>query len=134
MKKDKLVFWAATAVIVLVEGVGNIATANLGYAKQNVYDLGYPEYFRVAMLVLKLLGVVALVLPKVPSQIKEWAYAGFFINTLFAIISYWAVKGFGSDLIFPAIIMAFLMISYVYYRKLSGKGLVKKEIGVMSLS
>ena len=121
MKKDSLIFWLSTAVIVIVEGVGNLATADLEYAKQNVYDLGYPEYFRIAMLAMKLLGVLIIIIPKINPRIKEWAYAGFFINTLFAIISYWAVKGFGSDLIFPIIVMAFLVTSYLYYHKLLNK-------------
>jgi len=114
-----MIFWLSTAVIVIVEGIGNLATANMQYAKQNVYDLGYPEYFRVTMLAMKLLGVMILVAPKMYSQIREWAYAGFFINTIFAFVSYWAVKGFGTDLIFPVIILVFLITSYIYHHKIT---------------
>jgi len=119
MKKDKIIFWITTGFIFLVEAVGNVATANAEYAKQIVYDLGYPEYFRVAMLVLKLLGAFAIIIPAVPARVKEWAYAGLFINTLFAIISYWSMKGPGDDLVFPFIVMTSLVVSYLYYHKLT---------------
>lgn len=119
MKKDKILFWTATSVIIFVEGVGNVATFNQQYAKEIVYNLGYPEYFRVAMSIFKLLGVVILVAPKIPTWIKEWAYAGFFINTTFAFISYWSVKGVGSDLIFPVFVMTCLLLSYYYFKKIN---------------
>ena len=37
--------------------------------------LGYPQYFLVILGIWKLLGAVALVIPRFP-RLKEWAYAG----------------------------------------------------------
>ena len=37
--------------------------------------LGYPLYFLVILGIGKLLGAVALVIPRIP-RLKEWAYAG----------------------------------------------------------
>ena len=117
MKKDRIIFWLATSVIIVVEGIGNVATFNQQYAKEIVYDLGYPEYFRVAMSAFKLIGLIILIVPKLPAWMKEWAYAGFFINTLFAFISYWSVKGAGADLLFPVVVMGCLLLSHYYYQK-----------------
>jgi uncharacterized protein YjeT (DUF2065 family) len=117
MKKDRIIFWLATSVIIVVEGIGNVATFNQQYAKQIVYDLGYPEYFRVAMSAFKLTGLVILIVPKIPAWIKEWAYAGFFINTLFAFVSYWSVKGVGEDLVFPVFVMICLLVSHYYHQR-----------------
>jgi hypothetical protein len=117
MIKDKIIYWLATSVIIFVEGIGNVATFNQQYAKEIVYDLGYPEYFRVAMSALKLMGVIILIVPKIPAWIKEWAYAGFFINTLFAFVSYWSVKGVGEDLVFPVFVMTSLLVSHHYCQK-----------------
>ena len=117
MKIDKIIFWITTSIIVLIEGVGNIATFNQQYAKEIVYNLGYPEYFRVAMCVFKLVGVMILIIPKIPLWIKEWAYAGLFINTVFAFISYWSVNGISSDLIFPVFLLACIFVSYYYFKK-----------------
>jgi hypothetical protein len=128
MKKDRIIFWLATSVIIIVEGIGNIATFNEQYAKEIVYDLGYPEYFRIAMSVFKLTGVIILVVPKIPAWIKEWTYAGFFINTLFAFVSYWSVKGMGADLVFPVFVMTSLLLSHHYYQKYAQSTVVRQKI------
>jgi len=52
--------------------------------------LGFPEYFRVELSWVKLLGVVVLLTP-VSSRLKEWAYAGFAITLASALIAHFAV-------------------------------------------
>ena len=52
--------------------------------------LGFPAYFRVQLSWAKLLGVVLLLAP-VPARLKEWAYAGFAINLVSALIAHLAV-------------------------------------------
>ena len=41
--------------------------------------LGYPAYFATILGVWKLLGAIAIVVPRFP-RLKEWAYAGFFFD------------------------------------------------------
>ena len=41
--------------------------------------LGYPAYFATILGVWKLLGAIAVVVPRFP-RLKEWAYAGFFFD------------------------------------------------------
>jgi hypothetical protein len=56
------------------------AKAEGAVAPPGVYGithLGYPVYFLTILDVWKILGVVALLIPKFP-LLKEWAYAGFF--------------------------------------------------------
>ena len=48
--------------------------------------LGYPLYFLVILGIWKLLGVVALVIPRFP-RLKEWAYAGVFFDLTGAVAS-----------------------------------------------
>ncbi len=50
--------------------------------------LGYPDYFRTLLGVAKLLGVAVLLAPRVPSVVREWAYAGFGITLIAATISH----------------------------------------------
>jgi hypothetical protein len=52
--------------------------------------LAYPVYFLTIIGVWKLLGVLAVLIPKY-SLVKEWAYAGFFFLITGAIISHLAV-------------------------------------------
>ncbi|WP_100615171.1 DoxX family protein [Confluentibacter citreus] len=118
-KTNKIIFWTATIIIFLFEGVMPAFTSQTELAKEGIRHLGYPEYFGNALVVFKVLGALALVIPQVPNRIKEWAYAGFTFDFLFASISHFAVDGFDFQTIFPIIILAILMVSYVYFHKLN---------------
>ena len=62
--------------------------------------LGYPVYLLTILGVWRLLGAIALLLPRFP-RLKEWAYAGTFIELTGAAAS-WAARGGGmGDLIGP---------------------------------
>lgn len=118
-KRDKIIFWTATTVIFLFEGVMPALTSQTELAKEGVRHLGYPMYFGTALVVFKICGTLILMIPKFPKRVKEWAYAGFTFDFIFASISHFAVDGFGFEGIFPLIILAILMVSYVYYHKLN---------------
>ena len=118
-KRDKIIFWTATTFIFLFEGVMPALTSQTELAKQGVQHLGYPMYFGNTLVVFKICGTLILMIPKFPKRVKEWAYAGFTFDFIFACISHYAVDGFGFDTIFPLIILAILMVSYVYFHKLN---------------
>lgn len=118
-KRDKIIFWTATTIIFLFEGVMPALTSQTELAKEGIRHLGYPEYFGVALVVFKVGGALILMIPKFPKRVKEWAYAGFTFDFIFACIGHFAVDGFGFQTIFPLIILAILMVSYVYYHKLN---------------
>jgi len=118
MKKDKIIFWTTTILIFLFEGVMPALTSQTEMAKQGISHLGYPEYFGNALVIFKVLGTLALVILAVPKRFKEWAYAGFIFDFLFASISHFSVDGLGFEGFFPLIVLAILMVSYTYYHKL----------------
>ncbi len=105
-------------MIALIEGVMPALTSHLELAKEGIRHLGYPEYFGNALVVCKILGVLALVVPRVPARMKEWAYAGFAFNFIFATISHGAVDGLIGQTFFPLIVLGILTVSYVYFHKL----------------
>lgn len=118
MKKEKLIFWSTTILIALFEGVMPALTSHTEMAKEGLRHLGYPSYFGTAIVVFKVLGVLTLVIPQIPHRLKEWAYAGFVFDFLFASISHAAVDGVNGQTFFPIIALAILMVSYFYYHKL----------------
>lgn len=118
MKKAKIIFWITTTIIFLFEGVIPALTSQTELAKEGIRHLGYPEYFGNALVVFKILGVLALVIPSIPKNIKEWAYAGFGFDFIFASISHAAVDGINFQAFFPLIFLVILAISYVYYHKI----------------
>ncbi|RNL51823.1 DoxX family protein [Pedobacter jejuensis] len=119
MKKDKLIFWTATIIIALMEGLMPALTSQTELAKEGIRHLGYPEYFGNALVIFKILGVIALLLTRIPKRIKEWAYAGFGFDFIFASISHGAVDGIGMQTFFPLIVLIILIISYIYYHKIN---------------
>ncbi|UXP31246.1 DoxX family protein [Reichenbachiella agarivorans] len=121
MKKTKITFWITTVIIFLFEGVMPALTGHTEMAKEGIRHLGYPEYFGTALILFKVAGTLALIIPIVPKRIKEWAYAGFTFDFLFAMISHWVIDGFGFQAVFPLIVLGILMLSYFSYHQLQSK-------------
>ena len=119
MKKQKLLFWISTGLIALFEGVMPALTSQTELAKEGITHLGYPLYFGNALVIFKVLGVLALIIPAIPKRIKEWAYAGFAFDFVFAAISHGAVDGINGQTFFPLIVLAVLAISYSSYHKIN---------------
>ncbi len=119
MKKEKIIFWSATIIIALFEGLMPALTSQTELAKEGIRHLGYPEYFGNALVIFKILGVLALVIPKFPNRIKEWAYVGFAFDFIFATISHGSVDGINGQTFFPLFVFGILAVSYIYYHKLN---------------
>ncbi len=117
MKKYKIIFWITTAVIFLFEGVMPALTYQSEMSIQGITSLGYPVYFVTLLTVFKVLGSLVLIIPIIPSRVKEWAYAGFAFDFIFALLSMWIVVGFGVMLLPPVIALVVLVLSYVSYHK-----------------
>ena len=118
-KSTKIIFWTATIIIALMEGVIPISTWI--FAPQNMTfgtkALGYPDYFAYSLVIAKVLGVIAIVYPKTPSKAKEWAYAGLAFSLIFAFISHSCVDRNLGYMIMPLVILGILAISYTYNQK-----------------
>jgi uncharacterized membrane protein YphA (DoxX/SURF4 family) len=119
MKKTKIIFWVTTIIIFLMEGVMSALTSQTELAKEGIRHLGYPPYFGNALVIFKVLGALALIIPQIPKRIKEWAYAGFAFDFIFASISHGAIDGLNFQTFFPLIFLALLVISYISYHKLN---------------
>lgn len=118
MKRDKIIFWTTTIIIFIMEGLIPAFTSQSELAKQGISHLGYPAYFGTALVFFKVPGVLALVIPRVPKPIKEFAYASFTFNFLFASIGHFAVDGFGFQAILPLIFLGILAVSYIFFHRL----------------
>ena len=79
-----------------------------------ITHLGYPVYLLTLLGIWKILGVVAVLIPKFP-LLKEWAYAGFFFIMSGAIFSHIAV-GDPVNEIFPSLLLMVLTVVSWYFR------------------
>lgn len=81
-------YWLATVLVVAELGLGGIwDIARIPFVRDLVTHLGYPSYFLVLLGSWKVLGAVALLVPRRP-LLKEWAYAGVFFTYTGAIVSH----------------------------------------------
>ena len=113
-----ITYWTATIFIFLFEGVMPALYSQSELGKEGVRHLGYPDYFGVALVIFKIAGSILLVIPSLPKRIKEWVYAGFAFDFIFACISHWVVDGIGFQTFMPLILLAILVVSYVCYHKI----------------
>lgn len=118
MKTTKITYWVSTTLIFLFQGLMPALTSQTEMAKEGILHLGYPAYFGVALTVFKVLGSLVLIVPQVPKTLKEWAYAGFVFDFIFAAISLVAVDGFNGETFIPFFVLGVLLLSYSSYHKL----------------
>ena len=117
-KRNKIIYWIATAWLAL----GMISTGIVQLLKMekgqggadNIIHLGYPLYLLSLLGVMKILGVVAVLIPKFP-RLKEWAYSGFFFVMSGAIVSHIVLHDSINE-IFPALLLLILTMVSWYFR------------------
>lgn len=116
--KQKIIYWTAVGIVSLMmifSGYLYITDPNMDEAFGH---LGFPSYFRIELAVAKIIGAVILLLPFVPSFLKEWAFAGFTITFISAFIAHSANGDPISALIGPVVALALTIVAYVYHQKL----------------
>jgi hypothetical protein len=114
-KRDKIIYWIATLWLSL----GMISTGIVQLVKMKdeadmFTRLGYPVYLLTILGVWKLLGVVAVLIPKFP-VVKEWAYAGFFFTMSGAVFSHLAIGDEAKELFGPVLLIILTVVSW-YFR------------------
>ncbi|NOT77298.1 MAG: DoxX family protein [Cyclobacteriaceae bacterium] len=118
-KRNKITYWIATiwlALGMISTGAVQILKAKEGAGGVNsIEQLGYPTYFLTLLGVWKVLGVIAVLIPKFP-LLKEWAYAGFFFAMSGAIFSHIASGNSSVNEIFPSLLLLILTIISWYFR------------------
>ncbi|MEU4579702.1 DoxX family protein [Nonomuraea sp. NPDC023979] len=124
-RTQKIVYWGSTLVLasgligsgiqqlLRIEGEGALAPP---YA-WGIVQLGYPVYILTLLGMWKLLGAVAILVPKRP-LIKEWAYAGIFFLLTGGIFSH-AASGDAWYQSLTALFLLILTIASWYFRPAS---------------
>lgn len=114
-KRDKIIYWIATLWLAL----GMLSTGAVQLIKMKaevavMTQLGYPAYLLTLLGIWKILGVIAVLIPRFP-LLKEWAYAGFFFAMSGAIFSHVAMGGSMIELFGPSLLLVLTVVSW-YFR------------------
>jgi uncharacterized membrane protein YphA (DoxX/SURF4 family) len=96
-KAKNIVYWTTAGLIAFFIGGGGAAqiAQYLGNPHGVVPVLDYPMYFFTILGFWKVLGAIAILVPRFP-RLKEWAYAGIFFDLTGAAASCAAVGGYGA--------------------------------------
>ena len=128
MKKiNKIIYWATTVFLafgMLAGGVQQLLQIG-GYV--GIFNqLGYPLYLMSILGFWKILGVVAVLVPKFP-LVKEWAYAGFFFAMSGAAVSHIAV-GQSFNEVIPSLVLLTVTVLSWYFRPANRKIVLSNPI------
>ena len=114
-KRNRIIYWIATVWLSLgMASTGVVQLIKLKEEAEMMGHLGYPLYFLTILGVWKLLGVVAVLVPKFP-LLKEWAYAGFFFAMSGAVFSHLAAGDGAKEFFGPVLLLVLTLVSW-YFR------------------
>lgn len=116
MKRHKIIYWTSTSLMLITGAL----VALMYFSNPNIIEafehLGFPPYFRIELAIFKIIGALVIILPMISIRIKEWAYAGFGITFISAIVAHGAVEGMANAMT-PLIPLALLVVSNIYLHK-----------------
>lgn len=121
-KTNKIIYWIATIWLasgMIASGAQQLLKMKMEGAVsppgvEGITQLGFPVFLLTIIGIWKILGVIALLVPKFP-LIKEWAYAGFFFLLSGAMYSHLAL-GHSFPVIFPSLLLLILTVVSWYFR------------------
>jgi uncharacterized membrane protein YphA (DoxX/SURF4 family) len=119
-KRNKIIYWIATIWLSLgMVATGIVQLMQIEEETKSMERLGYPFYLLTLLGVWKILGVIAILIPKF-TLVKEWAYAGFFFAMSGAVFSHIAVGDAAAELFGPILLLALTVTSW-YFRPANRK-------------
>lgn len=114
-KTNKIIYWIATVWLALgMVSTGIVQLIRMDDEVKNFSNLDYPLYLMTILGAWKLLGSIAILIPKFP-LLKEWAYAGYFFAMSGAIISHIVRGSAAPELFGPTLLLILTVISW-YFR------------------
>jgi hypothetical protein len=113
--RNKIIYWIATLWLSLgMVSTGAVQLLRMNEEVEKMRLLGYPLYFLTILGVWKMLGVIAVLIPRFP-LLKEWAYAGFFFAMSGAIFSHLATGDPAKEFFGPGLLIILTVVSW-YFR------------------
>jgi hypothetical protein len=114
MKRNEKLYWAAKIFISLFM----FFSAYFSYSHPtDLQLLGFPDYFRIELVIAKCIGGILLLIPQTGRYLKEWVYAGFCICMVSAFIAHYCSNDPVVKLLFVGIDFGLILLCIRYVRK-----------------
>jgi hypothetical protein len=112
MKRKAIAYWICTGIIALCIGAGGLAQfLRVPQNVEGMTALGYPLHFIVLLGAWKVLGALTLLAPGL-RLVKEWAYAGIFIDLSGAAVASAANTTGAFHIVAPIVLIGVLAASW----------------------
>jgi uncharacterized membrane protein YphA (DoxX/SURF4 family) len=111
LKNKQIVFWTITILIsafFILSGYMEITKNPATYPK--TLRMGYPPYFITLLGVAKLIGSAVFLVPMF-RRLREWVFAAFTIDVIFAFASGYSIQSYG-DCLKAVVVFIILMFAY----------------------
>ncbi|HMJ46694.1 MAG TPA: DoxX family protein [Ferruginibacter sp.] len=111
LKNKKIIFWTLTILIsafFILSGYMEITKNPATYPK--TISMGYPPYFITLLGVAKLIGSAVFLVPMF-RRLREWVFAAFTIDVIFACASGYTIQSYG-DCAKAVVVFIILMLTY----------------------
>jgi uncharacterized membrane protein YphA (DoxX/SURF4 family) len=129
-KRNRIVYWISTIWLALgMLSTGLVQLFKMEEEVDKMTQLGYSDYILTILGIWKILGVIAVLIPKFP-LLKEWAYAGFVFAMSGAVFSHIASGDGAKEFFGPALLLILTVVSW-YFRPAERK-LIPINIGTVN--
>ena len=117
MEKNRRIYWTITVIMSLYI----LFTAYFSFISKEILikQFGFPNYFRIELIVAKIIGAVVLLIPQTPARIREWVYVGFSICMVSASIAHFFSGDPVYKVILPLAELILFIIGVRYLHKLN---------------
>lgn len=122
MKRDKIIYWIVTAFLSLSLVLAGYMYLTSPVMAAGFNHFGFPGFFRIELGVAKIVASLILILPVVPTRIKEWAYIGVGIVFISAFIAHTSVDGIHTTLS-PVISLVFWIASFIFFNRINKRSI-----------
>lgn len=114
-KQSRSLFWIAKGFISFFM----LFSAYYSYSHaDDLRQLGFPDYFRMELVIAKITGGILLLVPRISLRVKEWIYAGFIIAMISALIAHICSGDPASKVLFVAVDLTLITLCIRYVSKI----------------
>jgi hypothetical protein len=119
LRKERILYWAGVILLSIWFGAsGFMEITKNPLIWDRTILMGYPPYFIITLGIAKLAGVVVLLIPNKLCWLKEWVFAAFLFDTIFAFISGYSFAGI-SEIVKPVVAFILTVLTYIMFRKIN---------------
>ncbi len=119
LRKEKIIYWIGIILLSIWFGAsGFLEITKNPVVWDHTIRMGYPPYFITSLGIAKIAGVIVLLIPNKLNWLKEWVFAAFFFDVIFAFISGYSFDGI-IDIVKPGVAFILILITYITFRKIN---------------